>query len=168
MLVYEPSGKLRALRCHRDVDTVGRGFAKALFASIQYVRSPEKKAPCGKAKSWTPPASTEASYKETPPGLRVHKQRAKYLQARTAQGLMPIGQLGKVEGALSLDFVLDAGDDEAARIVSVEGRDNLVVDPGPDMPLVCLKARSSWSETKAAPPKFRKTRSPCWIRPITR
>ncbi|HND12561.1 MAG TPA: HEAT repeat domain-containing protein [Pseudomonadota bacterium] len=154
VLVYEPSGKLRALRCHRDVDTVGRGFAKALFASIQYVRSPEK-SPLWQSQELDATGEYEASYKETPPGLRVHKQRAKYLQARTAQGLMPIGQLGKVEGALSLDFVLDAGDDEAARIVSVEGRDNLVVDPGPDMPLVSsestIKLVRSQSSTAEVP-----------------
>lgn len=135
VLVYEPSGKLRALRCHREVDTVGRGFAKALFASLQFVR-PGTDVATWQSQELDATGEYEAEYRRGPDATRVHKQRGKYLQARTAQGLLPISQLGKVSGALALDFVLDPGDDEAARLLSVEGSDNLTVDPGPDMPLV--------------------------------
>ena len=137
VLVYEPDGKLRSLRVHRDVDTVGRGFAKALFASLQFVRSSQPVA-SWQSQELDATGEYEASYERKTDGKQaiVHKQRGKYLSVRTAQGLLPVGQLGKVTGTLSLTFVLSEGDDEAARLAEVAGSESLVVDPGPDMPLV--------------------------------
>jgi len=135
VLLELPDGKLRSLRLHNRVDAVGRSFLKALLASLQFVR------PGPGQRSWSSEeldatGEYEAKYQLDPDGKRCHKSRSKYLQVRAAAGLMPVAQLGKVGGVLDVTYTLANGDDEAARLLGIEGRDTLDLDPGPQMPLV--------------------------------
>lgn len=139
LLVSETDGKLRALRFSKQVDPVSRGFLKGLMASVQFVRN-KTQAGQWQTQELDATGEFEALYALQSDGKSVSKRRGKYLQARSVQGLMPIGQLGAVSGRLEVAYVLSDGDDEAARVASVEGLDELTVLPGPDMPRI-----RSWS-----------------------
>lgn len=145
--IQEPDGKLRSLRIHREVDTIGRGFLKALAASLQFVRSPNGD---GTWQSEEMDATGEytAQYRKEPDGKHCQKSRVHYLHVRAAQGLMPVSQLGKVTGSLAVTFTLSDGDDEAGRLLAAEGRDLLDIDPGPDMPLVSSESTFSLKRIK--------------------
>jgi HEAT repeat protein len=135
LLICEPDGKLRALRFHRSVGTVPRGFVKALLASVQFVRS-ETQSATWRTQELDATGEYEALYERASDGKTVGKKRERYLHARSAQGLLPVGQLGQVSGALTMSYVLGEGNDEAARLVSASGSDSVKIDPGPDLPLV--------------------------------
>lgn len=145
--IQELDGKLRSLRIHREVDTIGRGFLKALAASLQFVRSP-KGDDTWQSEEMDATGEYTAQYRKEPDGTRCQKSRVHYLHVRAAQGLVPVSQLGKVTGSLAMTFTLSDGDDEAGRLLAAEGRDLLDIDPGPDMPLVSSESTFSLKRIK--------------------
>mgnify|MGYP000953399472 CR=1 FL=1 len=145
--IQEPDGKLRSLRIHREVDTIGRGFLKALAASLQFVRSPNGGS-TWQSEEMDATGEYTAQYQKESDGTRCQKSRVHYLHVRAAQGLVPVSQLGKVTGSLAVTFTLSDGDDEAGRLLAAEGRDLLDVDPGPDMPLVSSESTFSLKRIK--------------------
>ncbi len=145
--IQEPDGKLRSLRIHREVDTIGRGFLKALAASLQFVRSPNGGS-TWQSEEMDATGEYTAQYQKESDGTHCQKSRVHYLQVRAAQGLVPVSQLGKVTGSLAVTFTLSDGDDEAGRLLAAEGRDLLDVDPGPDMPLVSSESTFSLKRIK--------------------
>lgn len=147
--VHELNGKLRSLRLHRDVDAPARGFIKALIAGLQVVRAPAGST-SWQAHEIDATGEYQASYQPDPTirdGQHVHKTRQGYQQVHSVQGLMPVGQLGQVSGSLSVKLQLAPGSDEAVRLVQAEGRDQLTVDPGPDMPIVSSDCSFSLTRT---------------------
>lgn len=145
--IQEPDGKLRSLRIHREVDTVGRGFLKALAASLQFVRSPKGDS-TWQSQEMDATGEYTAQYRKESDGKHCTKNRVHYLQIRAAQGLVPVSQLGKVTGSLEVTLTLSDGDDEAGRLLAASGRDLLDIDPGPDMPLVSSESTFSLQRIK--------------------
>ena len=148
VLVHESNGKLRSLRLHHDVDAYARGFVKALIASLQLVRGPSG-ATDWQTQELDATGEYSASYRRDPAhsdGQHIQKTRQSYQQVRSAAGLMAVAQLGQITGALTVQLQLAEGSDEAVRLIQAEGRDQLTVDPGKDMPIV--SSESSFSLTR--------------------
>lgn len=151
--VHELNGKLRSLRLHRDVDASARGFLKALIASLQVVRAPAGSA-TWHAQELDATGEYRASYQLDPTnsdGQHFQKTRQRYQQVHSVQGLMPVAQLSQISGSLAVQLQLAPGSDEAVRLVQAEGRDQLTVDPGPDMPIVSSDSTFSLLRIESQP-----------------
>lgn len=127
------AGAVQALRLPSQLDPTSRGILKALVSGLQFVR--------GAGDRWTAAeldttGEYDAEYQASADRQQVTKRRQRYTRVSSAQGLMPVGAMGKLDGALQLTYVLAPGEDEATRIVSAVGTDALSVDPGAGMPQV--------------------------------
>lgn len=132
-LRLEPTGKLLSLRVPRGLGAFERGFLKALAATLQYVR--------GSGATWTSDeldatGEYRASYALSGDQRRCEKTRLRYTKVSAADGMIPVDNLGRVSGSLTMRYELLPGSDESARIEKAAGRESLDVDPGAGMPQV--------------------------------
>lgn len=137
-LQLSPTGQLRGLRLLRGHSAFSRGVLRALLSSLQYVRpEPQAVAPS----SWTSreldaTGEYEARYQRAADGRSCRKERLRYLQVSTAQGLLKVSSLGRLHGGLQVQYELDPAADGLAQVQALRGEETLQIDPGPGMPQV--------------------------------
>lgn len=165
-LQLAPSGKLRGLRLPAGHSAFSRGVLKALLANLQYVR-PEP-SPTGKPSAppqvWTSQeldatGEYEARYERSADHRQCRKERLRYTQVSTAQGLLPVSRLGQIRGGLQVQFDLDPAAAGLSQLVGLRGQESLHIDPGPGMPQVASDGSFSLRYLRSQPLTDAKTRA---------
>lgn len=142
-LQMAPSGQLRGLRLRSGHTAFTRGLLKALIANLQYVRTDAKEGATWTSREFDATGEYEARYERSADRRHCRKERLRYTQVSTAQGLLPVSSLGKLQGKLQVQLELDPGADPAAELIGLRGEESLQVDPGPGMPQVSSEGRFS-------------------------